>query len=205
MDSQDNDKYGYARCSTLAQDAEYELKVLMEKGVPRENIYIEYVSGGKTRDQRVEYDKLMKVLEQNPGSELYATDLTRIARNNKDVYELVEFIQKNHLKLDIGSFVVSCKDKEIDPISEVIIMVLGIFATFDLKLKHQQIFNGLAQAKATGKRLGAPNKTKDKIDDQFYKYYAQYKNKQINLTELSKLSGRSRQTCYNLIKLIEDN
>lgn len=203
METHNCDKYGYARCSTLNQDAEYELKVLMEKGVPRENIYIEYVSGSKTRDQRIEYDKLMRILEANPGAELYATDLTRIARNNKDVYELVEFIQKNHLKLDIGSFVVSCKDKEIDPISEVIIMVLGIFATFDLKLKHQQIYNGLAQAKASGKRLGRPTKSVNDIDDLFYKYYAQYKNKQINITELAKLTGRSRQTCYNLIKLIE--
>lgn len=61
-------------------------------------------------------------------------------------------------------------------------MVLGIFATFDLKLKHQQIYNGLAQAKASGKRLGRPTKSVNDIDDLFYKYYAQYKNKQINIT-----------------------
>lgn len=203
---EESKKFGYARCSTLAQDVGYEIKALVEKGVPRENIYIEYISGGKTRDQRVEYDKLMKVLEENPRSELYATDLTRIARNNKDVYELVEFVQKHSLKLDIGTFVVSCKDKALDPISEVIIMVLGIFATFDLKLKHQQICLGISERKSKGLPMGRPIKTREMLEDdpKFLKYYLQWKQHLISLSEMQRLLGvKSRTTVYSWIKIYE--
>lgn len=203
---EEGEKFGYARCSTLAQDAGYEIKVLMEKGVPRENIYIEYISGGKTRDQRVEYDKLMNILEQNPKSDLYATDLTRIARNNQDIIDLISFVQEHHLKLVVGDFVVSCKEKELDPISEVIIMVLGVFATFDLKLKHQHIKWGIAQRKEKGLPMGRPVKTKEMLEDdpKFLKYYLQWKQHLINLSEMQRLLGvNSRTTVYNWIRIYE--
>lgn len=196
-------KYGYARCSTTKQDVAYAVKALIDKGIPKCNIYIEYISGSKTRDERPEFNKLLSELERNPGSELHATDLTRIARNYKDVFELIQNVEKFHLLLEVSSLRVDCRVDKLDPISEITIMILGIFATFDLKLKRQQIILGLEQARASGKRLGAPIKTKENIDEKFYKYYAQYKNKQINLTELSKLSGCCRNTCYNRIKIIE--
>lgn len=200
-----NKKYGYTRCSTTKQDVAYAVKALIDKGIQKSNIYIEYISGSKTRDERPEYNKLMSELERNPGSELYATDLTRMARNYTDVFSLIQDVEKYHLLLEVSSLRIDCRQDKLDPISEITIMILGIFATFDLKLKRQQILLGLEQARASGKKLGAPIKTKENIDDKFYKYYAQYKNKQINLTELSKLSGCCRNTCYNRIKIIEES
>ena len=86
--------FGYARCSTQHQDAIYEINELVKLGVKRENIYIEYISGGKTRDERPEYDKLMRKLEENPGSILISTDFTRLARNNLDIYNLTKDMEK---------------------------------------------------------------------------------------------------------------
>ena len=41
--------YGYCRCSTndTKQDVEYQIKELMEKGVEKQNIRVEYESGAK--------------------------------------------------------------------------------------------------------------------------------------------------------------
>ena len=86
--------FGYARCSTQHQDTIYEINELIKLGVKRENIYIEYISGGKTRDERPEYDKLMRKLEENPGSILISTDFTRLARNNLDIYNLTKDMEK---------------------------------------------------------------------------------------------------------------
>ena len=58
----ENKKFGYARCSTTKQDVSYCLKYLLDRGVPRNHIYIEYISGTKTRNERPEFDKLMTVL-----------------------------------------------------------------------------------------------------------------------------------------------
>ena len=93
--------FGYARCSTQHQDAIYEINELVKLGVKRENIYIEYISGGKTRDERPEYDKLMRKLEENPGSILISTDFTRLARNNLDIYNLTKDMEKLKFLINI--------------------------------------------------------------------------------------------------------
>ena len=37
--------YGIARCSTNKQDVQYEITELVKKGVPKQNIFIEYITG----------------------------------------------------------------------------------------------------------------------------------------------------------------
>ena len=119
MKNDNNKKYGYGRCSTSKQDVSYMVKYLLDRGVPRTHIYIEYISGTKTRDERPEFDKLMTVLENNPYSELISSDLTRVARNISDVENLADIIKKYHLKLDAG-LVIDCRNKEMDITSELI-------------------------------------------------------------------------------------
>ena len=193
--------YGLARCSTQRQDVEYEITELMKKGVPRENIFIEYISGKTDLAKRSELDKLLKIVKQ--GDTIMATDITRIARNPKVFFEILEFVENNKLCLIVGTLKADCRNDELDIMTSTMLQVMAIFASFDLKMKVFQIKLGLNNAVAQGKVLGRPPKTKDNISDIFYKYYSQYKNKQINLTELSKLSGCCRNTCYNYIKIIE--
>ena len=90
--------YGIARCSTNKQYVEYEVNELIKKGVPKENIFIEYITGKADLDKRIELNKLFKIVK--PGiSKIVATDITRIARNPKTFYEIMEFIEKNKLCL----------------------------------------------------------------------------------------------------------
>ena len=55
--------YGYGRCSTneSRQDVEYQIKELMEKGILREYIYIEYESGAK--EDRPEFQKIINLMK----------------------------------------------------------------------------------------------------------------------------------------------
>lgn len=197
-----NEVYGIARCSTRKQDVQYEITELMRRGVPKENIFIEYITGKADLSKRTELEKLFKIVK--PGiSKIVATDITRIARNPKTFYEIMEFVEENKLCLEIGTLTADCRQEELDIMTSTMLQVMSIFANFDLKMKIFQIKLGLANALAEGKILGRPQKTKENISDTFYKYYAQYKNGQINLTEMSKLVGCCRNTCYNLIKVIE--
>lgn len=129
-----NEVYGIARCSTNKQDVEYEVNELIKKGVPRENIFIEYITGKADLDKRIELNKLFKIVK--PGiSKIVATDITRIARNPKTFYEIMEFIEKNKLCLQVGTLVCDCRNEELDIMTSTMLQVLAIFASFDLKMK----------------------------------------------------------------------
>ena len=199
-----NEVYGIARCSTSKQDVEYEINELVKKGVPKENIFIEYISGKAQLNKRTELDKLFKIVK--PGiSKIIATDITRIARNPKTFYEILEFIENNRLCLEIGSLVCDCRNDELDIMTSTMLQVLSVFASFDLKMKKFQIKLGLKNAVDKGVKLGRKPVTKKTLenDPMFMKYYAQYKAKQINLCEMARLWGKCRNTCYNNIKIYE--
>ena len=199
-----NEVYGIARCSTSKQDVEYEINELVKKGVPKENIFIEYISGKADLNKRTELDKLFKIVK--PGiSKIIATDITRIARNPKTFYEILEFIENNRLCLEIGSLVCDCRNDELDIMTSTMLQVLSVFASFDLKMKKFQIKLGLKNAIDNGVKLGRKPVTKKTLenDPMFMKYYAQYKAKQINLCEMARLWGKCRNTCYNSIKIYE--
>ena len=198
--NENNNKYGYARCSTNKQDAYYEIEALLNMGVPREHIYVEYVSGSNTRDKRPEYNKLMTILENNPGSELYSTDFFRIARNIRDMIDLVEIINKYKLKFD-------CREEKMSFIDEFIIMLFGLLGNLENQAKRQNTIYGMETAKKAGKQIGRTLVTKEMLENnpKFLKYYLQWKNKEISLCEMQKLYGvKSRTTCYNHIKIFEN-
>lgn len=199
-----NEIYGIARCSTSKQDVEYEITELVKKGVPKENIFIEYITGKADLDKRVELDKLFKIVK--PGiSKIVATDITRVARNPKTFYEILEFIENNNLCLEIGTLICDCRNSELDIMTSTMLQVLSVFASFDIKMKTFQIKLGLRNAKEKNVKLGRKAITKKTLenDPMFIKYYSQYKAKQINLSEMARLWGKCRNTCYNNIKIYE--
>ena len=200
-----NEVYGIARCSTQRQDVQYEVTELIRKGVPQENIFIEYISGKVDFDKRVELDKLFKIVK--PGvSKIVATDITRLARNLKTFLEILDFVENNKLCLEVGSLVFDCRKDELDIMTGAMLQILAVFSSFDLKVKQFQIRLGLNNAVKKGIKLGRPIVTKKTLenDPMFLKYYLQYKAGTINLSEMARLWGKCRNTCYNNIHIYEE-
>lgn len=200
-----NEIYGIARCSTQRQDVQYEVTELIRKGVPQENIFIEYISGKVDFDKRVELDKLFKIVK--PGvSKIVATDITRLARNLKTFLEILDFVENNKLCLEVGSLVFDCRKDELDIMTSAMLQILAVFSSFDLKVKQFQIRLGLNNAVKKGIKLGRPIVTKKTLenDPMFLKYYLQYKAGTINLSEMARLWGKCRNTCYNNIHIYEE-
>lgn len=200
-----NETYGIARCSTNKQDVQYEITELVKKGVPKQNIFIEYITGKADLSKRTELDKLFKIVK--PGiSKIVATDITRVARNPKAFYEIMEFVEDNKLCLEIGTLKVDCRNDEMDIMTSTMLQVLSIFASFDLKMKIFQIKLGLKNAVDEGTKLGRPVVTKKDLEDnpKFLKYYFQLKNKQITVVEMTRLLNlSSRSTTYRWLNIFE--
>ena len=142
--------YGYARVSTLEQDAQLQLDALTAAGVPGENIHVDRASG--TRDDRPALlEVLAKVVE---GDRLTVWRLDRLGRSLTHLVSTVD---------DLGRRGVAFRSLSdpVDTSTATGRMMLGIFASFaqfERDLISERTMAGLAAIKASGTPLGRPSR-----------------------------------------------
>lgn len=193
--------YGYARCSTdeTKQNIDRQVRELIELGATKETIYLEYESG--TKVDRIELGKLLDVVKE--GDTIVTSEVSRITRSTKQLCEIIELAQVKHLKLVIRAFVVDCTKGVLDPMTEGMLKMMGVFAEMERNMISQRVKSGMANAKSKGKQIGRPATTNEDIPHIFLKHYPKYKIKEINVSEFSRLCNMSRTTIYKYIKLVE--
>ena len=193
--------YGYCRCSTneKKQDIDRQIRDLKELGVERENIYLEYESG--TKVDRVEFNRLLEVLKD--GDTVVSTEVSRITRSTKQLIEIIELAKEKHLKLILGGFVVDCS-KELDPMTEGMLKMMGVFAEMERNMISQRVKSGMANAVDKGAVVGRPKVSIDEISDNFRNYYDIYKKNNLKKIDLVNMSRLSRPTVDKYIKILEN-
>lgn len=208
--------YGYARCSTdeTKQNIERQIKELKELGATKETIYLEYESG--TKIDRVQLNRLLEKVKK--GDVIVSTEVSRITRSTKQLCDIIELVQERELKLVLGGFVVDCTRGELDPMTEGMLKMMGVFAEMERNMISQRVKSGLANARSKGKTLGRKEITKDDIPQIFKKHYDKYKINQndkklgkkpidrrgINLKEFMSITQLSKNTIYRYIRLMEE-
>ena len=192
--------YGYARCSTneSLQDINRQVRELKQQGAEDKTIYREYESG--TKVNRAELQKLLDIVE--PGDTILATEVSRITRSTKQLCDIIELANNRKIKLVLGTFVVDCR-KELDPMTEGMLKMMGVFAELERNMISQRVKSGMENAKAKGKKIGRPAVTADDIPANFYKHYPKYKKGEINKVEFSKLCSLSYPTIYKYLRIVE--
>lgn len=88
--------FGYARVSSIDQNAERQVLALRERGVLEKNIYIDKQSGKDFN--RPHYQKLCKKIQ--PGDLLYILSIDRLGRNYEEILNQWRYLTKE-LKVDI--------------------------------------------------------------------------------------------------------
>lgn len=87
--------------------------------------------------------------------------------------------------------------------TEGMVKMWGVFAEMERNIISQRVKSGMKNAAAKGKKIGRPETTSDNLPDKFWKYYKQYKDNQINISEFSRLMDCSRASIYKYIKIAE--
>ena len=192
--------YAYARCSTdeTRQDINRQVRELKASGATDGTIYLEYQSG--TKSDRVELNKVLSLLK--PGDTLLATEVSRITRSTKQLCEIIEMAKKKQVKLILGNFVVDCTSA-LDPMTEGMLKMMGVFAELERNMTVQRIRSGMANARAKGKQIGRRKLTQEEIPAIFYRYYPKYKKGEITKVELGRLCGLARSSVYRYLDIIE--
>ena len=176
-------KLGYARCSTLDQNLDWQIDALTKEGCDR--IFQEKFTG--TRKDRPELLRMMDMLRE--GDTVIICELTRLSRSVKDLFDLVEQVEK------AGANIKSLKEPWLDtttPQGRLLFTIFSGVSQCERELIRERTMEGLASARARGRMGGRPGKDKKTIDQAL----TLYDSKAYSVDEISKTTGISRATLY---------
>lgn len=179
-------KIGYKRVSTQNQKLDRQTDLLNDFGVER--IYEEKITG--TKRERKELDKMLEQLR--PNDIVVVTDLTRLSRSTKDLFEIVEIIESK------GAGIKSLKESWLDtttPQGKLLFTIFAGLSQFERDLTAQRTKEGLASAKARGKKLGRPNKYQEKKDT----ILNMYNSNDYSINDIITATGISKTSLYRLV------
>lgn len=178
----------YIRVSTVEQNEARQVEGLEKYGI--EKYYIEKVSGKNTNRP-----KLKEMLDYvREGDTVYIHEFSRLARSTKDLLEIVEYLN------DKGVYLVSNKENldTSTPTGKLMLTMIGAIAEFERQQLLERQREGIAIAKREGKYKGGQVKRID--EEEFSKYYSQYKLRKINKKTFAEKLGISRPTLDKLLK-----
>ena len=179
-------KIGYARCSTLEQNLDRQRDALLQEGCER--IYEEKLSG--TRLDRPELGRLLDALREN--DTVVICELTRLSRSVKDLFALVERISA------AGANIKSLKEPWLDtttPQGRLLFTIFSGISQFERELTHQRTMEGLAAARARGRKGGRPKKDGIAVEQAL----TLYDSRKHSVKDICKMTGISRTTLYEYI------
>ena len=178
----------YVRVSTEEQNEARQIEALKKHDIDK--WYTEKVSGKNTN--RPQLNKMMEYVRE--GDTVYIHDFSRLARNTKDLLEMVETLQSK------GVTLVSNKEN-IDtstPTGKLMLTMIAAIAEFERQNLLERQREGIAIAKEAGKYKGGQVK---KIDEsQFKKLYEKYSKREITKAKLAEKLGISRPTLDGILR-----
>lgn len=180
--------YGYCRVSTLDQNPTMQKDAILKK-YPNAKILSEKKSG-TTRTGREQLGLILQLIDED--EKLVVWKLDRLARNMKDLLDIVDTIESKGACLEI-------LDQNIDTSTasgKAFLQMLGVFAEFETNLRKERQLAGIAKAKERGVYTGR----KPALSEVQIQQIQEKRDQGFNPTQLSKEYGVSRATIYNVLK-----
>lgn len=191
-----NKKYGYARVSSKSQEEnsslESQKQELVRNGILEGNIIIEVGSATNEIKNRPGFQNLIKnVLKE--GDTLVVTKIDRCARNTLEFLKLQDILFKRRIQF-ISLDLPYSEDLSIN---KLISTTLSSIAEFETNRRKERQIQGIEAAKKAGKYLGR----KTVIDEKLISEVKHLKQqKMLSVTQIVKITGRSRNTIYKVLK-----
>jgi DNA invertase Pin-like site-specific DNA recombinase len=181
-------RYGYGRVSTKDQSTTAQHDALVAAGVDPAFIYVEKAS---TRlALRPELENVRKLLR--PGDTLVVTKVDRLARSLLDLITIADELREAGITLEIlsGTF------NRDDPMGEAFFQMTGVFAQLERDLIRQRTNEGLAAARARGRKGGRKPKL---TPAQAAEVKRLYDARDRTVAEIGELFGITRESVYRYV------
>lgn len=193
-----NKIYGYVRVSSHDQHEDRQLISFKELNVPKENIYIDKISGKDF--SRPSYRKLMRKIKK--GDILYVKSIDRLGRNYDEIQNQWRMITKEK-KADIVVVDMPLLDTRREKnllgtfISDLVLQLLSFVAENERINIRQRQAEGIAAAKKRGVKFGRPIK---EMPPNFEELIQKWSNKELSLKDISKDYQISEATFYRRLR-----
>ena len=147
----------YGRVSTKTQDTENQLrelrKVARRHGWKITHKYIDHgISGVKGREQRPQYDQMLKDAMRKEFDVIMAWSVDRLGRSLR---HLVTFLDEIHAKR-IHLYLHQQGVDTTTPAGKALFQMTSVFAEFERAMIQERVKAGLERAREQGKVLGRP-------------------------------------------------
>lgn len=178
---------GYIRVSTVEQNTESQNVMLNKIGMDK--IFEEKISGKNT--DRPQLQAMLEYVRE--GDTVYVKDLSRLARNTKDLLDIVEYLTNKGVSLK------SLKES-IDTstnFGKLMITFLGAIYQFERDNLRERQRDGIAVAKQKGKYKG-----RKKVDKpaNFSEVYQKWLNREIKSVAAIRELNISEYAFYKFVK-----
>ena len=200
----ENRVYYYARVSTKEQNLDRQIAAFLALGAEEREIITDKESG-KSID-RPGYQALKNVILRS-GDTLVVKSLDRLSRNKTDIRNELQFFKDQGIRLKVIDLPTTMMDLPegqswvFEMVNNILIEVLGTIAEQERLTIKQRQAEGIAAAKAKGKRFGRPAINTPKNWDEVY---ASWRNGEITAKKAIETLGMKTTSFYKLVRTKEE-
>ena len=190
----------YLRVSTAQQDVGSQRLAILEyarKHDFRIDDFIEATASGQASEKRRRLDELMNVLQR--GDRLVVSELSRLGRSLGQIVAILDALAKAGVAFVAMKENIRIEGKR-DIQTKVMTTLFALFAEVERDLISERTREGLAKARASGRKLGRPkgslgvSRLSGKEDD-----IRRFLELGVSKTAIAKLTGVSRTTLYSFM------
>lgn len=199
----ENRTYYYARVSSKEQNLDRQLAAFYSLGAQEREIITDKQSG-KDLD-RAGYMALKNAMLRK-GDTLVIKSLDRLSRNKRDIKNELQFFKEQGIRLkviDLPTTMMELPEGQawvFDMVNNILIEVLGTIAEQERVTIRQRQQEGIAAAKAKGKKFGRPT---IQIPGNWEEVYADWKAGKITAKEAMRRTSIKRSSFYKLVNTLE--
>lgn len=194
--------YGYVRVSSKDQNEDRQMAAMHELGITDKQIYMDKQSGKDFN--RPQYKRLLKKLRD--GDLLYVKSIDRLGRNYEEIQDQWRYITKTK-NVDIVVIDMPLLDTRRGKdlmgtfVSDLVLQILSFVSENERNNIRQRQAEGIAAAKAKGKKFGRPSAP---LPENFREVYQKWKDKAITLKEAAERCSMPVSTFYYRARVFEN-
>ena len=178
---------GYIRVSSADQNTARQLD-----GVELDKVYEDKCSG-KDR-KRPALRRCLAYLKS--GDTLHVHSIDRLARNLIDLQKLIETLTSRGIRILFHKEGMTFDGASETPMNTLMMQMIGAFAQFERAMIHERQREGIARAKAEGRKLGR----KPKLSEADVEEVRKMKAEGSTMREICLKFGMSRQGVYKALR-----
>lgn len=200
----DSRTFYYARVSSKEQNLDRQIAAFKALGAMEREIITDKESGKNL--ERVGYQALKNAMLRR-GDTLVIKSLDRLSRNKCDIKNELQYFKENGIRLkviDLPTTMMELPQGQewvFEMVNNILIEVLGTIAEQERETIRKRQAEGIAAAKAKGKKMGRPALT---FPDNWNEVYRNWKDGKITAKVAMEQSKTKRTSFYKLVHMMDD-